>query len=237
MHRHARVALCLVPALVSFASAAQAAEPLPPLPPSTATAPPPGYGQPPPGYPPPGQPPPGQPPPGYYPPPGYGPPPQYGAPADPRPRFIDSDEGQEIPKGYHLRTKARRGLIGGGAGMLGGMYLISVIVGAVGNAGHVRTVFGSGDGRDPWTPMYIPVIGPFVTMATASTDLDSGGTAFLGFDGVVQLGGAAMIVLGIALPTKQLVRDDASNASNASTPWFTLKPLITANGFGFSGTF
>lgn len=223
MLRYARAALCLVPALasfVSFASPARADEP-PPLPPSTAT-PPPGYGQPPPGY---GQPPPGYAPPGYgQPPPGYGP--QYYTPTDTRPRFLDYDEGQEIPQGYHLRTSVRKGLIGGGAGMVGGMWLISVFVGVFGNAGN--SLAGS---EEKWTPMYVPVLGPFITMGTASSDLSAGGSALLAFDGVVQVGGAAMIILGIALPKKTLVRDEAG------MPTLTLKPYIAGNGAGFTGTF
>lgn len=219
MFRHAFAALCLVPAVMSIAPAAQADEP-PQLPPSAATAPPPGYGQPPPGY--------GQPPPGYYPPPGYGP--QYYQPqGDQRPIYLDYEEDQPIPAGYHLRTKVRGGLIGGGAGMLGGMWVLSVIIGAVGNAGHDRGL--GGDGSEPWTPMFFPVVGPFITMGTASSDLSSGGAAMLALDGVAQVGGAAMIVLGIALPKKQLVRDEVGGGG------ITVQPVFTGCGMALTGTF
>lgn len=211
MNRPARLAVWLLPALTTIASAAHAQEP-PPLPPSTATAPPPGYGQPPPGY--------GQPPPGYYPPPGYP------APRDTRPSVMDYDEDQQIPPGYHVRSKVRGGLIGGGAGLLGGFWIISIITGAVGNAGHELT-----DGDEPWTPMYVPVVGPFITMATASNDLSGGGTALLAIDGVAQLGGLAMIVLGITLPKKQLVRDDHGKST------LTVRPVIGAGSLGFKGEF
>src|SRR5690349_9842198 len=143
MLRSAKVALCLVPVLLSAASSAHADQP-PPLPPASQappaastppapSTPPPGYGQqPPPGY---GQPPPGygQPPPGYYPPPGYGqpyyPPPGQQPPQDTRPLVMEYDEDQPIPEGYHLRTRPRRALVGAGAGVLGGFWLLSALVG------------------------------------------------------------------------------------------------------------
>lgn len=231
MSRHALVALCLLPAALSFAPVAQADEP-PPLPPSTATAPPPGYGQPPPGYgqPPPGygQPPPGyappgygQPPPGYapgyYPAPGYGPPPQ-----DTRPRYMDYEDGEPIPNGYHLQSRARRGLIGGGAGLLGGMWFLSFLVGGVGDA-----AYRSGDGG--WAALYVPIAGPFIAMSTLHAD--SGGVAILAIDGLAQAGGAAMLVLGLVLPTKRLVRDDVSLGP------VTIAPVLSPTGGGLRGTF
>ena len=223
------LALALVPVLVSVASAALADEPPPlPPPPGTASAPPPGYGQPPPGYgqPPPGygQPPPGygQPPPGYYPPPpGYGPP-YYQQQVDARPRFLDYEEGDPIPTGYHVRTKVRKGLIGGGAGLLGGLWFASLLTGAVGDTATLQ-----GDGG--WAALYIPVAGPFVAIATLHAD--SAGAALLVVDGIGQVGGAAMIILGAALPQKQLVRDDVSGIK------ITVSPVITARGVGLTGTF
>jgi hypothetical protein len=215
MTRPARFAVALIPALVAIASAAHAQEP-PPLPPATAAQPPPGYAPPPPGY--------GQPPPGYYPPPGY---PPYGQPPrDTRPIKMDYEEGDPIPQGYHVRTKVRAGLIGGGAGMIGGLWIISIIAGAIGNAGHELT-----DGDEPWTPMYIPVVGPFITMGTAARDLSSAGHALLAIDGIIQVGGLAMIVLGAVLPKKELIRDDLG-AKN-----FKIAPVVTGNGLGLVGTF
>lgn len=220
MNRLARVALWSAPALVSMAAAstpAIAQEP-PPLPPASASAPPPGYGQPPPGY--------GQPPPGYYPPPGgYGP--QYYPQKDTRPRVIEYDEGAPIPQGYHLRTKVRGGLIGGGAGMLGGLWLISIITGAIVNAANESL----GKNPDMYTPMYVPVLGPFITLGTAASDMSSGSNAFMALDGIIQTGGLAMIVLGIVLPKQELVRDDYGK------PALTIAPKIAGNSFGLVGEF
>ena len=232
--RPACIAFCLLPALVTLASGASAADPVPPpLPATTASAPPPGYGQAPPGYGQPqpgyGQPPPGygQPPPGYYPPPGgYPAPPGYGQPyyqpQDTRPRVLDYEDGEPIPSGYHVRSKVRTGLIGGGAGMLGGMWLVSTLMGLVGDGWN-----DPGDGG--WAALYIPVVGPFAAIATLHAD--STGAAFLALDGLVQVGGAAMIVLGVALPKKTLIRDDLGKST------LTLRPVLTGNGMAFSGTF
>jgi hypothetical protein len=224
MLRSARLALCLVPALLSVASVARATDP-PPPPPAAASTPPPGYGQPPPpGY---GQPPP----PGYYPPPGYGQPyyPPPGQPTDTRPVTMEYDEEQPIPAGYHLRTKVRAGLVGGGAGLLGGLWIVSIFVGIFGNAGNALV-----GAEEKWTPMYIPMVGPFITIGTASNDLSGGGTALLAVDGIGQLGGAAMIVLGIALPKKTLVRDAVAFSP---LPGMTVMPTFTGNGAGLVGTF
>jgi hypothetical protein len=223
MLRFARVALCLVPALVSLASVAHADDP-PPLPPAAASTPPPGYGQPPPGY--------GQPPPGYYPPPGYGQPPPgyYPQQADPRPVTMEYEEDQPIPPGYHVKTKIRAGLVGGGAGVLGGLWIISIFTGIFGNIGHEVT---TGE-KDAWTPMYVPIVGPFITISTASTDLSGGGTALLVVDGIAQAGGAAMLVLGLALPKKTLVRDAISFSP---APGVTVTPTFTGTGLGAVGTF
>lgn len=187
------------------------------MPPASASAPPPGYGQPPPGY--------GQPPPGYYPPPGYGP--QYYPQKDTRPRVIEYDEGQPIPQGYHLRTKVRGGLIGGGAGMLGGLWLISVITGAIMSTAYEAT----GNDGDMYVPMFAPVLGPFITMGTAARDLSGVSNAFLALDGIVQTGGLAMIILGVALPKQELVRD------TAGVPALTIAPKVGAGSFGLVGEF
>ena len=246
MNPVARATLALTAALVLLAPAARADEPAAPppsAPPPAYAPPPPGY-SPPPGYPPAGYPPgytppgypPGYPPPGYppgYPPPGYPPgyappgypppgyPPQYYGPTDNRPAVIDYEEDQAIPEGYHLRTRVRRGLVGGGAGVFGGLWLISVLVGATGSADY-----GS---DDRWVPLFIPIGGPFAAIDTLRSD--SLGTLALVLDGVGQIGGLTMLIIGIAVPQKQLVRDNLAKST------FTIAPTFTGNGLGVAGTF
>jgi hypothetical protein len=242
MIRPARAALGFVTALLLCAPAAlaQEAPPASTAPPA-GTAPPPGYGaQPPPGVPPPGYPPgyppPGYPPPGYgqgYPPPGYPPgygapgypPPGYGAPypmpVDNRPVVLDYEEGQPIPEGYRLQTRVRKGLVAGGAGTFGGLWLASIFVASAATSAN-------GD-DDRWVPLYIPVGGPFAAIATLGSD--SLGTLALALDGLGQAGGLTMLIVGVALPQKRLVRENIAGTS------LSIAPTFTGNGLGVVGSF
>lgn len=182
---------------------------------------PPGYGQPPPGY--------GQPPPGYYPAPGYGPP-GYGQPYyqdDQRPRTLPYNPDDPIPYGYHVSTRVRRGLIGGGAGLMGGLWFLSVIVAAAAQDTY---------NKDQWIPLFFPVGGPFAAMATLhSSDF---GTMTLLLDGFGQAGGLAMLIVGAAVPEKRLVRDELTGAPSFQlTPTVSVRPVVGFGSTGITGTF
>jgi hypothetical protein len=106
--------------------------------------------------------------------------------------------------------------------MLGGLWLISVLAGLSGDQG---TYYGDGG----WAALYVPVVGPWVGIGTLNA---SGvGAAVLVLDGLGQVGGAAMIVLGIALPKKQLIRDDLGKST------LTVAPMLTGRTVGITGTF
>lgn len=175
--------------------------PPPPPPPPGYGQPPPGYGQPPPGY---GQPPPGYTyPPGYGPPPGYYPPPGYGAEYPPLgPKRMPFEEGQPIPPGYRVETRARKGLIVGGAVTFGVLYLLSAFTASV--------AVDSGDSEE-FGPLFIPVAGPFVTIGTA--EAQGVGTFALVLDGVGQAGGVAMFIAGMVTEEKFLLRNDQAKIS------------------------
>jgi hypothetical protein len=51
--------------------------------------------------------------------------------------------------------------------------------------------------------MFIPVVGPFITIKTA--DSSGTGAAILGLNGVVQTGGIAMMIAGIAAPKVEII--------------------------------
>lgn len=161
----------------------------------------------------------GQPPPGVY----YAPPsaPSPGYPTGPR--IMDYEEGQPIPEGYHVETRARRGLIIGGAVTFGVTYLLSVLVGLSAETADVA----SGGTGESFTPLYIPLAGPFVTIGTA--EAKGGGIFVLMLDGVAQVAGATMLIGGLASPATKLVRNDFG---------LSVKPIVTGNtlGFGLSGT-
>ncbi len=151
------------------------------------------------------------------------------------PRVLkDWHEGDPIPPGYHPATRARTGLIAGGAAMFGVPYLISVLVGA-GNADN-----GSANA------MYIPVIGPFIQMGNVPGHTDQYGfnscdasctavaDVFLVLDGVLQGAGLAMFIYGIAVPKVVLVRNDLGKVK-LNPPM----PFVGRNsgGLALSGTF
>jgi hypothetical protein len=194
----------------------------PPAPPP----PPPGFEQQqqPTGQPPPPQQPP--PPPGYYPPPGYALPPGYGMPPGAMlgPKEMDYEEGDPIPPGYHQETKIRKGLLIGGAVTFGTLYLISALT-----AASVNDI----DTNDELTPLYIPAVGPFVTVGTANSE--GAGTFLLVVDGVAQSGGLLMAILGIALQQDLLVRNDVGSGRRgadvgANQPSVQVMPMMVGKG-------
>jgi hypothetical protein len=101
------------------------------------------------------------------------------------------------------------------------MYLISVFVASIADAANA----------DEFTPLFIPVAGPFVTLGTA--DHEGSGTFFLVLDGVAQAGGLAMFIAGLAFPRKVLVRDDVGGRHIELAP----VPLGKGGlGLGLQGT-
>jgi hypothetical protein len=200
------LSFALVCAAGSVGSTAFAQQPPPP---------PPGYGV---QAPPDGQQPP-PPPPGYYGGYGYGPMPM-------GPKEMDYDEGQPVPPGYHVASRPRKGLIIGGAVTFGSLYVISILTGVL--ATSVQSAFGN---EKTFTPLYIPVAGPFITMGTSHPD----GTGVFGLAllGVGQTLGAAMLIGGLASETQKLVRNDVGKPSVRVTP-FVAKDSY---GLGAIGTF
>lgn len=218
-------ALLMVPALCY----AQDPGPAPPAPPGFAPQPPPPQGEPflPPPPPQPGYPQQGAP---GYPQQGY--PPDYSGQgpalpgAQPKtyrdlPETLPYEEGDPVPYGYRPDTRIRKGLVIGGAVTLGSLYLISASFGSL-----ATDVSSSGD---DYRPLYVPVLGPFITINTA--DSRGSGTFFLLIDGVGQSAGLAMLIAGLAAPKSVLVRNDIAEVH--------LSPVVVGDGqlgLGFAGT-
>lgn len=186
-------------------------------------SPPPGYGQPPPGYQPPpagyGQPPAGygQPPSGYaapqggyYPPPaGYGQPPQGGYYSPPPGYYypppgammpvltLPYEDGDPIPQGFTVRSRANRSLIIAGSITFGAPYIISALIAAT-------VVSADSNNGGQFAPLFAPIVGPFITIGTAHSE--GAGTFWLVFDGLAQAGGAAMFIAGLTMEEKYLRR-------------------------------
>jgi hypothetical protein len=199
-----------------------------------------GYAPAPYGYPPPPQ--------GYYPPPG-----PWGAPGSQPPKppgTLPYEEGQPIPPGYALEQRPLIGLSIAGAAALGVLWIASIGIGVVGENEvaderrsreaaesspyprqyhcneHSDTDLLSLCADDVMWPMALPVVGPFVTIGTAHAE--GAGVAVLLLDGIVQTGGLAMLIAGLAVRRDVLVLQTSGEAGLRISP--TLGP--TGAGFG-----
>ncbi len=179
--------LAIAASLTSLSSAQQSQDPGGR--PSGGAAPAPTYVAPPPVY----QPAPGGG--GGYP-PGYGTPYQP-APPPPGPARMKYSEGDPVPPGYRVENRTRTGLVIGGSIMFGIMY-------------GVTASFG-GTGTDTgW--LYVPVAGPFIYSSTLDSEWAGIARFFLYMDGLIQAGGAAMLIVGLVGKT-ELVRNDIAKVS------------------------
>jgi hypothetical protein len=156
---------------------------------------------------------------GYY---SYAPYVAYGPPS------LPYTEGASAPTGYHLDSRPQKGLIIAGSVSFGVAYLSSLLAASGLQQDSSRAKDGGGAET---LPLFIPVIGPFIGLATL--DPDPVGSGWLVLDGLVQTGGVIMFVTGLVSPTKKFVRDDLA------VRW-TVSPVTVgrnAPGLGVSGTF
>jgi hypothetical protein len=170
---------------------------------------------------------PGYAPPGYAPPPGYYAPQQ--APQVVAPRELDWEPGEPITPGYHPSTKIRTGLVIGGSVTFGVLWLLNISVASVAVQATSDCSSCSSSGLEP---LFAPIVGPFIAIAT--TRANALGGFWLGFDGVVQAGGVAMLIAGIAAPKNRLIRNDISGKN-----LFLPIPMTfgrNSGGLGFVGT-
>ena len=155
------------------------------------------------------------------------------------PRLIqDWQEGDPMPEGYVKTTRMRTKLIGGGAGLLGGLWIASIISGAViweGEKVQRCDYYATSLACDTsvthrhWG-LFIPVLGPFIDIGTTQ-DRNAIGVVVDVIDGLGQAGGLAMLVIGIAVPKTVLVR--------AAGIEMKPMPLLAKGvaGLGLTGTF
>jgi hypothetical protein len=143
------------------------------------------------------------------------------------------EEGDVIPPGYRVRSQVRRGLVVSGALVLGIPWALS-LTGAVGADFDNKSGF-----------LVIPAIGPWLMLAAGgakdnancntSTNFcnnsNSGLRAVLVLDGLAQTAGAVLLVAGMTMPKKRLVRQDVT---------VSLAPAALGRdgyGLGVAGTF
>jgi hypothetical protein len=155
-------------------------------------------------------------------PPGNGPPGctrAYGAPIDDPEEITDFDSNAPIPSGYTKVTRARRGPIIGGAVTLGSAYLATAFGAAV--AGFFGDLVGS---RTDYTPLFIPVVGPFVEMGQSNRSSDQ---FSLVVSGLAQTTGLILLVYGLNSRRTVLVRNDRLTVPS-------IAPLIGPGASGLS---
>lgn len=137
------------------------------------------------------------------------------------PRTLEWEPGEPVPAGYHPSTQMRTGLVISGAVIFGSVWLLNALVASI----------GIDISQGQAIPLFIPIVGPFIAMGTFRS-LQATDAFFLVLDGLVQAGGAAMLIAGIAVPRHQLVR-------NRYTSLMLPMPMTFGNGsagIGFSGT-
>lgn len=132
-------------------------------------------------------------PPGYYPPP-YAFYPQVNVLP---PATLPYEEGESVPPGYQLKTRAVRSMVIAGSVTFGATYLVSLLTASTVLAAD------SDDGKE-LAPLFAPVVGPFIAIGTAKAE--GAGTLWLVLDGLAQTAGAVMLIYGLAADEKYLQR-------------------------------
>ncbi len=149
------------------------------------------------------------------------------------PNELDYDDGAEVPDGYVKQTRIRKGLVIGGAVTFGVSWLATATYAATLRAQEEQEAFWNDhehdDGPGDEAALYIPLAGPWIALGTM--DPDEGQRGALIASGVVQAGGMAMLIAGVAAKQTVLVRH--GNTTVGLTP--ALGP--SHNGFVLSGSF
>jgi hypothetical protein len=134
-------------------------------------------------------------------------------------------DGGDIPPGYHTETRPRAALAIAGGSILGGGWIISVLAAA--------TYYSdTGSHNDQLWGLFIPVAGPWITLAATGTS-NNGGAPILILDGVGQAAGLGFLIAGLAARKTVLVRDSAAVAAKSKGP----ELFIGAQGASLRGTF
>ncbi|EYF07145.1 Hypothetical protein CAP_0624 [Chondromyces apiculatus DSM 436] len=107
------------------------------------------------------------------------------------------------PDGYALDSNVNAYLIGVGLGLLTAGWLTSALVGSL--ASDATDADLGGHSAADWTPLYFPVVGPFIALGTLEPDPAAAGLLIA--DGVIQAGGAIGILWGALNRRYKVVRE------------------------------
>ncbi|MCC7542676.1 MAG: hypothetical protein IT379_41050 [Deltaproteobacteria bacterium] len=151
---------------------------------------------------------------------GYPQPGGYGAYPMPR-REVPYDEGMAVPPGAVVIERTRRAMWITGLTLFFSFYGISVLVAASVTESEV-------------TPLWIPVVGPWMMWANLDDD-DAGGRFLLALDGLGQVAGALLFVLGLTV-TRRYIVYGAENERQRDSRRFAVLPFIRPDAAGVSLT-
>ncbi|WP_437596442.1 hypothetical protein WMF28_28115 [Sorangium sp. So ce590] len=104
------------------------------------------------------------------------------------PRTIQYEEGDPIPRGYALRTRPDRTLLGAGLLTFGVPYAISFTVAGIATLAD--------EDFDEFGPLFIPFVGPMI--GTATMDVEGAGLFWLAMDSVLQVSGLLLYAASFA---------------------------------------
>lgn len=145
------------------------------------------------------------------------------------PYELDYYDGMTVPDGYMKVDKTRTGLIIAGAITFGVSYLAAAAAAVAQDdeeqsacGGHTSHHGGEGytcilRDNDDYTPLYIPLAGPFIAMGTMENQ-NGAVRSLLLIDGVAQVGGAAMFIAGLVAKKTILVRTKHATLGVAPGP-------------------
>ncbi|WP_437605880.1 hypothetical protein WMF20_33115 [Sorangium sp. So ce834] len=128
------------------------------------------------------------------------------------PRTIQYEEGDPIPRGYALKTRTDRALVGAGLLTFGISYALSFTVAGVATLAE--------EDFDEFGPLFIPFVGPMI--GTVSLDAEGAGMFWLTVDAVAQVGGLLLVAAGLAHEEVYLERQftvSSRSPEHAASPW------------------
>jgi hypothetical protein len=170
---------------------------------------------------------------------------------EPRPTYVDPDPSKNIPPGYHLEGRRRNGLLIAGLTILGIGYVVPIAVTA--SKSEASSPYLLGSDEVPFDPvvLFLPVLGPWAAISqmpsdcsgwpyrgldpsncTKAQDETSIWRAALIVDGLVQLTGATLAVMGHLWPRQELVINSGLKAQVVP-----LRLSGSGHGLGVVGTF
>ncbi|WP_437285111.1 hypothetical protein [Sorangium sp. So ce406] len=133
------------------------------------------------------------------------------------PRTIEYQEGDPIPRGYALATRADRTLAGAGLVTFGVSYALTFTVAGI-------AILAEED-FDEFGPLFIPFVGPMIATTTLD-DVEGAGLFWLTMDSVTQIGGLLLYVAGLAHEEVYLQRQfkvpPRGTEDDAASRWPTL---------------